>query len=293
MRAPFAALLVLAAALAGCAQPAPEPGAAAEPVVFGDVHGLAVHPQRPDELYVATHHGLFRAVGDAGWARVGSGDDDLMGFTMSEKDGDVVWSSGHPKDRSRGSNLGVRMSRDAGATWEARGLPGVDCHAMASSPADPDRLWCVERGMLHASRDGGATWDVVSTKLPQTTFSLAPHPERPDTLYAATASGIMVSENRGASWTWLVREAPVHALAVRAGDPQEMLLVDRAGVARSTDGGATWARLPFSAPGETPAFLALHPTDPQVLYVASYEGAVRKSVDGGASWTLVHEPAGR
>lgn len=297
LRAPFLMVLVLAAALAGCAQrdEGADPAGATtrEQVAFGDVHGLAVHPQRPEELYVATHHGLFRAVRDADWSRVGAGTDDLMGFTMSARDGDTVWSSGHPKDRSAGSNLGVRISRDAGATWEPRGLSGVDCHAMASSPADPDRLWCVERGMLHASRDGGATWGMGSTKLPQSTFSIAPHPERVDTLYGATASGIMVSESGGAAWRHLAREAPVHALAINPKDAREMVLLDRAGAARSSDAGATWTRLSYDPAGGTPAHVAINPADPRVIYVATYEGAIQKSADGGETWTLLHAAPAR
>jgi len=56
----FAALL-----LAGCAAPRITNG-----VTIQDIHGLALDPDQPSRLYVATHHGLFVAENDTAWRAV-------------------------------------------------------------------------------------------------------------------------------------------------------------------------------------------------------------------------------
>jgi photosystem II stability/assembly factor-like uncharacterized protein len=53
------------------------------------------------------------------------------------------------------------------------------------------------------------------------------------------------------------------------------------GVARSTDGGATWSHAVL---GDAVHALAFDPTDPMTLYAGTGGGGVRKSADGGRTW---------
>ena len=77
------AFLGLALLVAGCASPQPEAspqgGVASE---ISHIHGLAVNPDAPGELYIATHHGLFRHV-NGSFARVGTMKDDLMAVSYT------------------------------------------------------------------------------------------------------------------------------------------------------------------------------------------------------------------
>ena len=77
-------------------------GGDAGPSEVQHIHGMAVDPQEPANLYLATHHGLFYGNQDTGWSRVGEVQDDLMGFTI-DVDGQRLWSSGHPVT---GGNMG-------------------------------------------------------------------------------------------------------------------------------------------------------------------------------------------
>ena len=57
------------------------------------------------------------------------------------------------------------------------------------------------------------------------------------------------------------------------------------GLYKSTDGGATWGKLPF--PGERPVALAVSPSQPARLLVVSVSGQrglVFRSDDGGQHW---------
>lgn len=283
-RLPF---LVLVLFVAGCAgEGAPEDGVARSGgVSFGDVHGLAVHPQDRDVVFVATHRGLFKG-GPEGFERVGVGQDDLMGFTLHPSDAEVAWSSGHPAAGSGGPfNLGVRRSTDGGATWESLALPGVDMHAMAASPANPERLWGHASGGLRRSDDGGATWRVVSTQLPRIS-SLAASPTDANVVFAATGESVHRSEDGGVSW----KPAGPAALGLAlARDGTTFYVATGMQVSRSEDAGVTWETLSLRDEAGHLAHVAVSPQDPDVVYAATYRGAVFRSDDAGATWRTLKE----
>lgn len=271
--------------LSGDGGPADGGDAAYTPVTgFPDVHGLAVNPERPHELFVATHHGLIRAVNDSNWARVGASQDDLMGFTMHPTDGDVMWVSGHPAPA--GGNMGVRQSTDGGLTWSTIALEGeVDFHALTVSPVDPDRLWGIDAGRLLASEDGGREWRVVNAG-PLNALGLTPDPTDAQVLYAALPDGIRRSTNGGATWS-APMGVPAAVIAIDRNEPDVWFVGDGEGVLRSADGGATWTRLGLDAEGSVVGYLAIDPTDSDVVYAATYSAAIHKSEDGGETWVVV------
>lgn len=254
---------------------------------FADVHGLSLDPQDSRILYVATHHGLVRGVDGRDWARVGSMQDDLMGFSMHPADGSTFWVSGHPRT---GGNMGVRQSTDGGFTWEAIGLAGqVDFHAMAVSPADPARLWGAFRGSIQSSADGGRSWERVSAA-PGTVQSLAGDPRDARVVYAATGEGVFASRDAGATWSAFA-SAPAVAVAFHPADASVIYAASASGVLKSTDGGATWSRTRLDPGGSPVGFLAIDAKDPSVVVAATYATGIYKSADSGATWVTLHEPA--
>ncbi len=63
--------------------------------------------------------------------------------------------------------------------------------------------------------------------------------------------------------------------------------VDRDGaVHTSSDAGTSWR--PHGDVGGTPEAMALHPTEPGVLFVAVDGRGILRSDDGGGTFTLVH-----
>lgn len=250
---------------------------------WGDVHGLAIDPERPERVFVATHRGLLAGTDATGWAPVGESRDDLMGFSLHPKDGDVVWSSGHPPG---GGNLGVRLSTDGGLTWTRIALEGVDFHAMAVSPARPDRLWASWRSQLYQSDDAGRSWEVQPTRPPPVRV-LVGHPTEPDTLYATTGTAIAISRDTGQTWATLA-QVPALGLALDSQDPSRMVAGLDGAILTSTNGGKTWEPTAFA--GDTIGSVAIHPQDADVIYAASYRAGLYKSSDGGATWTTLRSP---
>ncbi len=144
---------------------------------------------------------------------------------------------GHPADV-------VSRSTDGGATWTDLPLivPGR-ATAVVVDPADERRQWITGSvfdyvggvgGSVSRSFDGGATWETTGVEAGATQVTdLLLDPRDADVLYAAAASGVLVSRDAGASWQPLGRG--LHAvgaasLALRRGTPDTLYAATGGGV---------------------------------------------------------------
>ncbi len=149
------------------------------------------------------------------------------------------------------TNLHYR-SADGGKTWESFRVPGQDAYAFAINPKNPKIIYAGGRGTEHHMRrssDGGKTWQPVGEGLPDRSIRrLAIPRERPSTIYVATSFGQLY---------------------------------------KSENGGDTWKELDLGFQGTDKLFsLDLDPHDPLTLF-AGTENGLRKSTDGGESWSTV------
>jgi uncharacterized repeat protein (TIGR01451 family) len=157
----------------------------------------------------------------------------------------------------------LAKSADAGLHWNQLPFPGSSVAQIAGSPLEPRTLYAAgEPGKVYKSLDAGASWTASGAGLPDGlqvgAIAIA---SIPSTLYA---SGVVSS-------------------GVPGSPAQEW------GLYRSADGGATW----FAAsPPQTSAIqsITVDPNDPLVVY-AGFESALRKTADGGASWTELRNNA--
>jgi photosystem II stability/assembly factor-like uncharacterized protein len=111
----------------------------------------------------------------------------------------VRWIAAHPVDPETiyvGIELGgVMRSRDGGRTWEDR-KPGsqYDCHALATHPAAPDRVYEAAGGGIALSTDAGATWRPVDDGADRHyTWGLAVDAADPDLWYVSATFGANVA----------------------------------------------------------------------------------------------------
>ena len=129
------------------------------------------------------------------------------------------------------------------------------------------------------------------------------------TYYAGAATGgVWKTEDAGIHWKPVFDDQPVHAigaLAVSSSDPAivwvgtgETSIRSNVslgnGVWKSTDAGETWAHMGLEGTGRIGKVL-IHPSDPDIVYVASLghshgpsaQRGVYRTMDGGATWELV------
>ena len=252
-----------------------------------DAHGLAVDRKDSSKVYIATHTGLLVMQNDGELQRVGSAQDDYMGFSAHPTDASIFYASGHPHT---GGNIGFQKSTDGGKTWQkvSNGANGpVDFHSMAVGQADPNLIYGVYRGQLQRSSDEGKNWEVVNTDIGNI-ITLTTNTTAKDALFAGTTNGLYVSQDRGQNWSKLgtINDA-VMSLAINPTNDKEMVAYTQTqGLQRSTDGGGTWNKLD-SYTGGMVMHLAYDVQNPATVYLINQDLEVHKSTDSGASWNKI------
>ena len=175
-----------------------------EPFESGHVHGFAIHPDRPEQLFAGVEHGALIYTYDAG----DSWNETLVGEDLHR----VVVDPTDPDRIVAAAGSGLYVSDDAGRSWkQVDALRGKYLHAIAIDPTDPDHWYVyadIEGSPLYRSTDGGETWDAIGDGLPAASpaDTLRLHPDDPATLVYVGDGGdrssrIFVSTNRGEEWT--------------------------------------------------------------------------------------------
>ena len=149
---------------------------------FGQcVHKIAMHPNRPERLFLQNHWGLYRS-DDFGenWTDIANGVPSDFGFAMivNPRNPDCVYIVPVESDEFRctvDGRLRIYRTRNAGASWEPlmRGLPQKGAHetvlrdGMTTDSYDPPGLYFGTRsGKLFGSKDEGRTWQKIMDGLP-------------------------------------------------------------------------------------------------------------------------------
>jgi photosystem II stability/assembly factor-like uncharacterized protein len=152
---------------------------------------------------------------------------------------------------------------------------------IAVAPSDPNVIYAgtgeedsrnsiSPGGGVYKSTDAGKTWKLVGLKETEAIGRIVVHPTDPNTAYVA-ALGHIWNANR------------------------------ERGLYKTTDGGATWQNVKFISDKAGFVDVAMHPTDPNTLWAASWErvrgpyflksggpgSALWKTTDAGKSWTEV------
>lgn len=146
------------------------------------VHNLAMHPARPDVLFMQKHWDVMRSDdGGEGWREISGNLPSDFGFPIEvhAHDPDQVYvvpiksdSEHFPPD----GKLRVYRSRTGGEEWEelSNGLPEKDAYvnvlrdAMAVDSLDPCGVYFgTTGGQLYGSADSGDRWQPIALNLPR------------------------------------------------------------------------------------------------------------------------------
>jgi photosystem II stability/assembly factor-like uncharacterized protein len=152
----------------------------AEAEVGHCVHHVAMHPGRPERLYMQNHFGVLRSdnAGDQ-WCDIRDNLPSEFGFPIdvNANDPDTVYvipMDGNVRVPPEGK-LRVFRSKTGGNDWEplSKGLPQENCFvnvlrdAMAVDSLDSSGIYFgTTGGQVYASADGGDTWDAIVRDLP-------------------------------------------------------------------------------------------------------------------------------
>ena len=276
----------------------------------GDISSIVRNPKAPSELYAATRSGLIFQSGNNGgsWTRKAVIEDTLCDLAIDPKTPSTLYAL---------SGTSIYKSVNKGAAFVKTAL-GDEAYAnlgrIAVDPSNP-RIIYIVGAMYHdaASRksclavlksvNGGRSWTAkaldptsewaygldiaVSHKNPSLVFACG---------YYGPASGggykaaIFRSANGGGAWknvtpAFMNAEAyrAASAVAVDPTNAAKAYVAYTDGVARTSDGGASWKKR------VSPSWMYCHTvavdaTAPDTLYAGGFR-RLYKSTDGGKNWT--------
>ena len=271
---------------------------------------------RPGIAYVGTDNGGVWKTVNAGatWLPVTDAVQVVRGFTalaVAQSQPSVVYAGTGSVFGSNYSS-GVWKSTDAGAHWQSAGLQNAGAIAwLLVDPQNPDLVLAATRGIDHRqggargvfrSTDGGRTWTLVLNAQPESgatylswasddprvifatvtqtylapgipSRSLSEHPA-PTSLYKSSDEGLTWAKLKGRDQPELLGETAV-AVGTHA---RRVYMLNRAGLYRSDDGGASWSVATKSIYTSSKQVL-VDPHDPDVVYTMGT--CVYRSTDGG------------
>lgn len=253
----------------------------------GRVVGVAVEPNDTTHYYVAAASGGVWKTVNSGttWTPVfdKQGSYSIGTVVLDPQNPLTVWvgTGENNSQRSVSYGDGVYRSDDAGKTWKNMGLKSSEHIArIVIDPRDSNTVYVAAQGPLWGAggdrglfktTDGGKTWKNI-LKISENTgvTEIVLDPQNPDTLYAASY------QRRRHIWT-LIDGGPECAIY------------------KSTDAGATWAKLKAGLPTVDMGRigLAISPVDSNVIYAtieaADKRGGIFRSADRGGSWERRNE----
>ncbi|HWX94721.1 MAG TPA: hypothetical protein VNY29_18980, partial [Terriglobales bacterium] len=281
-------------------------------IYVGSGEGL----RRPD---LSVGDGIYKSTdGGSTWQHLGLRDAQQIGSILVDpRDPNrvLVAALGHPYGPN--PERGVFRSSDGGTTWTKVLYKDDNTGAidLAFDPTNSETvyavLWASRRppwttggsyaapgSGLYKSVDGGATWRESTKGLPSGRdlgrIGLAIAPSDADRMYALVqsekAGGLYRSEDAGESWQRVNSEERVYGrgddfacVRVHPKD-RNTIFITNTSTYRSADGGANFTAIKGAPGGDDYHTVWINPEDPQILALASDQGATI-SVNGGATWS--------
>jgi len=150
---------------------------------------------------------------------------------------------------------------------------GSTLEFIAAAPSDGDNYIYVSDGnRLFITKDGGENWKTIGTGSRGFLSSLAIHPSKPETLWAAQGRGVYLSEDAGDTWvdvSGTLPEIPALTVAYQGGNEETMYVGMTVGVYYKDNTMEDWEPLMDNFPNVRVTELELLPCDGK-LRAATY-----------------------
>lgn len=283
------------------------------------VSDIAVDPQRPNVLYLATgdrdggdtySYGLLKSTdGGDTWQTTGLS----WNVTSQRRIGKVIV---HPTDTSIvvvATRIGIYRSTDAGLTFSQVQIGGFN--TIITSPAAPDTMFAgtVSNGnaRIYRSLDGGANWTQLIAGLPNTNtrrVEIAISPQDPNYLYAVYSDGtqalegVYQSTNGGDTWSLKASTPNILGFGNTPGQSwydlcisvsstnKNQVFVGGINLWRSNNQGTSWTYIGgYQFPRVHPDmhYMKFKPGT-STLYVG-HDGGISTTSNSGASWNHISD----
>ena len=289
----------------------------------GETHNaVAVSKSNPDIVYaIGTNVNRSDDGGDT-WRKINTegpwGPPGIYpGFVISAvvdpDDPDIVWVNNY--------GGGSFVTYDGGNTWRnsSNGYTGAQLRDIASIPSNPNVCYIASRTGPFATYNGGEDWIGINyqNSLGEC-YTIEVFPDNPNEILASVdwSGAMQKSKDGGLSWDVVfqhpdvggnpdsrhgfrdIKIAPSNNNIVYAGMGKviNVGMIDPSpepsyGMYKSTDRGETWTQINqgLAYSGKTINSIAIHPHNPDIVYVGTYIDGIYKTIDGGLNWIMVND----
>ena len=278
---------------------------------------VVINPAHPETVYCATWErvrrytyrrafgpegGVWRSVdGGTNWTKLAGGlpasDDNLgrIGLAIAPSQPSVVYAQVISGSIGGYTGRALYRSANGGGIWGPRGgstftnnFGGFGWYfgAMAVSPTDPNRVFCLGQYLIR-STDGGVNFSSVGGTAHVDHHAMWIDPLDPNKIYLGNDGGFYWSTTGGTSWTQSV-DTPItqfYAGTVDPSNPDRLLGGTQDNSTMVTSGSPGGWSIILGGDG----FQTLvSPADPNVIYAewqfCCDRTGLRRSITGGASW---------
>ena len=257
---------------------------------------LIVDPRDSNKLYAAAHRhkepgGFFRSTdGGSTWREASE--------LKTEAVHSLTQSPSDPNILVVGTNRGIFRSANSGESWEqlqTSATPGlINIESLAVDPRDPNVIYAGTWYLPYKTTDGGNSWSIIKNGIIDDSdiFAIEIDAQNPDHVIASACSGIYETKNAGAMWR-KVNGIPSQSRRTRAilqnpSVPNTIYAGTTEGFWLSTNGGDAWKVTTSRQAFEINA-IAVHPQNPQTVFIGTNNYGVMVSRDGGKNFTPSNE----
>jgi photosystem II stability/assembly factor-like uncharacterized protein len=274
------------------------------------VIAMAVDPSYPATVYAGTKGDAVYKSYDGGqrWASMRSGLDDA---TISSVVNQFVFDPYDSNHIFVATTMGIFETKSGGGDWAKR-MEGMKevlmVVTLCMDPARPAILYAGTSGGVYKTVNEGGHWekvnnglvppDMIKSSRALNVTSIHVDPFEPDTVYAATLSGLFKTTDGADSWIRIgesLSDQMIIAMILDRSKKGVIFIAGRDGVHRSTDGGVTWQTMNEGFATTNVRSIAQSATDPDVFYAGTNGSGLYRSRDAGVTWepmpSLTHNAA--
>ena len=251
---------------------------------------IALHPAKPNILYIATNEYIYKTRDEGStWIKLSAGmsHSRVISIAIDPSSPAIVYAG------TKGD--AVYKSYDGGQRWVGKnnGLEDVTITSVVNQlvfdPASDNHLFAATSMGVFESSDGGDTWKKRMEGLKEILMvvTVAIDPLSPQVMYAGTSGGVYKSVDMGRHWekanVGLIspdllsssRALMVNSLVIDPATPLRPAIIYAAtlsGLYKSTDGARSWSRIAQSLADQMIIALAVDPA------ACSMRPAARESI---------------
>jgi len=266
---------------------------------YSRVIAMAIDPTYPATVYAGTKGDAVYKSHDGGqrWVSMRSGLDDA---TITSVVNQFIFDPNDAQHMFLATTMGVFETKNGGEQWTKK-MEGMKevlmVVTLTMDPTRPSILYAGTSGGVYKSIDQAGHWEKVNnglvppgmlkTSRALNVTSILVDPYSPDTVYAATLSGLYKTTDAAQAWTRvgeLLADQMIIAMVLDRTRQGVVYITGRDGVHRSEDGGATWKLINSGLTTTNVRAIAQSATDPKVFYAGTNGSGLYRSKNAGETW---------